>query len=93
MCFACVSAICCQKRKQSGKGDKFYKAYFLKKGFDRFSKKLCLCNVQDVSFRVACFTCKDASDPFQRTVHAKYGSGSRSGHEGSQKVTRIKNSF
>ena len=62
---------CCQQRKQSGKVVNFFKVYFvLKRGVDRFSKKLCFSNHQDVSFRAVYFTCKYASDPFQRTVPA-----------------------
>ena len=54
--------------------DKFYKVYFFK-GVDD-SKKIVFRYHQDVSFRVPYFTCKDASDPFQRTVI-----GSVSDHE------------
>ena len=51
-----------------GKVTNFTKYDFLKKGVDGFSKKLCFCNHQDVSFQKTYFTCKDVFDPFQRTV-------------------------
>ena len=51
-----------------GKVTNFTKYNFLKRASIDFQKKLYFCNDQDVNFRVAYFTRKDASDPLQRTV-------------------------
>ena len=48
------------------------KYFFLRVSID-FQNKLRLSNHRDVSFRVAYFTCKDASDPFQRTARRSRG--------------------
>ena len=51
-----------------GKMPNSSKQEFLKKGVDRFSKKLRYWNQRDVSFRVAKLTSYGPSDPFKRTV-------------------------